>query len=98
MPDALDVAQKTYVDVNIHDKENESVLEHLSSLPDSCAASADLLEKQREAYEEAGVFSAGMIDGIIAELRAFDDRTLRHDIKNDAKKVKKLVDRYFHCG
>lgn len=98
MPNALDVAQKTYVDVNIHDKENESVLEHLSSLPDSCAASADLLEKQREAYEEAGVFSAGMIDGIIAELRAFDDRTLRHDIKNDAKKVKKLVDRYFHCG
>ena len=98
MPDALDVAQRTYVDVNIHDKANAGVLDKLATLPDSCVASAACLERQRGIYEQAGVFSHGMIDGIIAELRAYDDTSLRHDIESNPDAVKQLVDRYFHCG
>jgi glutamine synthetase len=39
-----------------------------------------------------------MIDGIIAELQAFGDRTLRADIGNDQKKILALVEEFFHCG
>jgi glutamine synthetase len=95
---ALEVAAKTYVNVNIHKDENRSILETLSVLPDSCAASADCLAEQRAVYEAEGVFAPAMIDGLIAELKAFDDRTLRADINNDQKKILALVEEYFHCG
>ena len=98
MPDALDIAKKTYVDVNIHDKENEGVLNHLSQLPDSCVASAACLEKQRKVYEEQGVFSKDMIDGIIDQLRSFNDTTLRKEVEGNPEENLKLVERYFHCG
>lgn len=68
------------------------------ALPDSCAASADCLEQQRAVYEEYGVFSPKMIDGILKELRAFNDRTMRDDIAGDDSKLQALVERHFHCG
>ena len=98
MSNALEVAEKTYVNVNIHAAENADRLATLAQLPDSCTASADCLDRQRQAFEEHGVFSPAMIDGIIAQLRAFDDRTLRKDIENDPKEIMKLVTQYFHCG
>ena len=70
----------------------------LSSLPDSCAASADCLEKQRAYYERDGIFSSAMIDSIIAHLRSFDDSTLREQVARYPNEVQKLVDTYFHCG
>ena len=98
MADALEVAARNYVNVNIHDAENADRLSQLAQLPDSCAASADCLERQRSIFEEQGVFSPAMIDGIIAQLRAFDDRTLRADIADNPEEIQKLVERYFHCG
>ena len=98
MEEALAVAEKTYVDVNIHKEENAHRLKTLAQLPDSCAASADCLDKQRAVYEARGVFSPAMIDGIIARLRAYNDSTLRADIGSDQKKMLALVAQYFHCG
>lgn len=98
LENALEVAEKTYVNVNIHKKENEHKLKDLAQLPDSCAASADCLERQRAIFEARGVFSPAMIDGILKALRAFDDRTLREDIGNDRERMLELVHRYFHCG
>ncbi len=98
MENALDVAAKTYVNVNIHKDENRALLDSLSTLPDSCAASADCLEAQRAYYEKAGIFSPAMLDGLIAGLRKFEDRTLRADIGNDQEKILGLVEQYFHCG
>ena len=98
MEDALEVAEKNYVDVNIHDAAHADKLATLAQLPDSCEASADCLAKQRAAFEAHGVFSATMIDGIIAQLRSFGDRTLRADISNDKAKIAALVEEYFHCG
>ena len=95
---ALDVAARTYVNVNIHKDENRNILETLSVLPDSCEASAECLEKQRDIYEKYGVFAPAMIDGIIAGLKSFGDRTLRQDIGNDQNKILALVEKYFHCG
>ena len=98
LENALDIAEKTYVNVNIHKKENADKLKDLAQLPDSCAASADCLERQRAIFESRGVFSPAMIDGILKALRAFDDRTLREDIGNDRERMLELVHRFFHCG
>ena len=98
LENALEIAEKTYVNVNIHKKENADKLKDLAQLPDSCAASADCLERQRAIFESRGVFSPAMIDGILKALRAFDDRTLREDIGNDRERMLELVHRFFHCG
>lgn len=95
---ALEIADKTYVNVNIHKKENEDKLKQLAQLPDSCAASADCLEKQRAAFEKYNVFSPAMIDGIISKLRSYEDKTLRSEVQNNQEAMLKLVERYFHCG
>lgn len=96
--DALEIAERTYVSVNIHKDENRARLESLAQLPDSCAASADCLERQRRVFEQNNVFSPAMIDGMARRLRAYDDRTLRHDIEGNTEEMMKLVRRYFHCG
>ena len=98
LDNALDIAERTYVNVNIHKKENADKLKDLAQLPDSCAASADYLESQRSIFEARGVFSPTMIDGIIKLLRSYDDRTLREDIGNDREQMLSLVRKYFHCG
>ena len=98
MDNALEVAEKTYVNVNIHKAENADKLKTLAQLPDSCAASADCLEKQRAYFEKYNVFSPAMIDGILAKLRSYNDSTLRKDLENDPEGVLNLVKRYFHCG
>ena len=54
MPDALEVAERTYVNVNIHAAENADRLATLAQLPDSCVASADCLERLRAVFEEHG--------------------------------------------
>ena len=77
---ALAIAEQTYVNVNIHQKENADKLKALAQLPDSCAASADCLQKQRTVFEQYNVFSPAMIDGIISRLRSYNDATLRKDI------------------
>lgn len=74
---ALAIAEQTYVNVNIHQKENADKLKALAQLPDSCAASADCLQKQRTVFEQYNVFSPAMIDGIISRLRSYNDATLR---------------------
>lgn len=98
MSDALEVAEKTYVNVNIHQKENADRLEALAQLPDSCAASADCLQRQRAVFEQYNVFSPAMIDGIITRLRSYDDRTLRADLEGKQDAMLALVKKYFHCG
>ena len=98
MDNALEVAQKTYVNVNIHQKENADRLNSLACLPDSCAASAVCLEEQRTAFEKHNVFSPAMIDGIIKRLKSYNDKTLRADIADDKDKMLSLVHQYFHCG
>lgn len=95
---ALAIAEKTYVNVNIHQKENEDKLKALEQLPDSCAASADCLEKQRVIFEQHKVFSSAMIDGIINKLRSYHDATLRQDIQGKPEEMMELVNKYFHCG
>lgn len=98
MPDALQVAEDTYVAVNIHKDENKDKLASLATLPDSCMASADCLEKQREVYQKYEVFTPEMVDGIISDLRKFHDSDLRAKVNASPGAMMDLVHKYWHCG
>ncbi len=98
MPNALEVAEQTYVDVNIHAAEHADRLQGLATLPDSCVASADRLIAQRAVYEAQNVFSPAMIDGIAQELRNYSDLTLRAELQDKPKEMARFVEQFFHCG
>ena len=98
IPDALAIAERTYVNVNIHDAQHADRLAQLAQLPDSCMASANCLQLQRKVFEQYDVFSPAIIDGIITQLRSFDDATLRKQIENRPDEILQLVNQYFHCG
>lgn len=73
MPDALDVARKTYVGlgVNIHAAGNDALRQSLEQLPASCSQAADALDGDREVYTSEGVFSDAMLDYLISNLKSF---------------------------
>ena len=75
MPDALEVARRTYVGlgVNIHAAGNDALRESLEQLPASCAAAADELDKDRLIYSSEGVFSDAMLDYLISCLKSFTE-------------------------
>jgi glutamine synthetase len=98
MAGALDLATKTYVDVNIFKDEHKEKIKHLSQLPTSCWESAECVDKQREIFMKHGVFSPGMIDGIISTLKSFNDKDIRKKVNKDENEMLALVERHFHCG
>ncbi|MCL2103825.1 MAG: glutamine synthetase family protein [Kiritimatiellaeota bacterium] len=98
MQDALDLAQQTYVDVNIFQDEHKDKAAALDSLPASCWESAEMLDQQREIYERHGVFPPHIIDSIIRELRRFGDKDIRAELADDPAKVTDLVRKHYHCG
>lgn len=97
LEDALEVAERTYVDVNIHSAENAGRLAALDSLPVNCSRSADCLEAVRHIFEKGGVFAPGKIDSIMAHLRSFDPDEAARALADPAL-MQQLVNRYFHCG
>ncbi len=97
LEDALDIAKRTYVSVNIHKAENADKLAQLEQLPVNCSESADCLNKVRDVFERHNVFSPRMIDGIISKLKGYDPQEMEK-AKRDPEEMKQLVARYFHCG
>ncbi len=98
MENALEFAKNTYVDVNIFHDEFKEIASRLDHLPTSCYESALRLEEQRDIYEKYGVFSKGMIDGVINKLKIYNDEHLREEVHCNKEKIMKLVHDYFHCG
>lgn len=96
IPDALDKARQTYVDVDIHRTENAGRLDRLDHLPASCVESGEALGRSRAVFEERGVFDARLIDSVIRRLKGFDDISLHDRAKNDPDLMKSLVEMYFH--
>ncbi len=98
LPDALDIAQKTYVDINIFEEENKPTQEKLAQLPTSCVESGRKLQEQKEIYTQYGVFPGRLLDYLSQQLTQFNDTHLREEIEADEDKTMELVTRYFHCG
>ncbi len=97
MENPLEVAQQTYVDVDIHRAENAARVASLKHLPTSCIESAKALETERSVYELHNVFSPEVIEHSIATLRAFDDADIATKAKSDQALMSKLVAEYLHC-
>ena len=98
MENALEFAEKTYVDVDIFDDKNKERLGQLSQLPISCYQSAELLKKQMDIYQKYGVFTADILEWISEYLKKYNDENLRQEISGDDEKMMQIVLKYFHCG
>ncbi len=66
-------------------------------LPRSCGESARRLIEDRAVYESCGVFSPVVIDGIAAELRAYDDTDWSKTMMSDEEARSRMIERYLHC-
>ncbi len=96
LENALDIAERCYVDVDIHRPEFADKVAALRHLPANCGDSASALENMRKVFEAKGIFAPGMIDGQISRLRSFD-QTEADAAKSDPELMARLVDRYFYC-
>jgi glutamine synthetase len=96
--DSLAFASDTYVDVNIFDDKYKDKADKLAQLPVSCWDSAKQLDRQRDIYLQYDVFNEMTINGIIQQLKDYNDEHIREEISHDEEKVLALVDRFFHCG
>ena len=97
MEGALELASKLYVDVDISSPEHRRIQERLPQLPASCWESAENLLKDREIYQRDGVFSATVVDGIVAKLKGYDDKDLSERLYGKEDKIRELVNEYLHC-
>ena len=98
MEKSLELAEKLYVDVNIFSPEHKKLQKSLPQLPRSCWDSAHELLKQREIYEQDGVFSSSLVDGLAKKLKSFNDKDLSERSYGKGDEIKRLVDKYFHCS
>ncbi|RMH68380.1 MAG: glutamine synthetase [Gemmatimonadetes bacterium] len=73
-PDALEVADKLYVEGNIF--KNKQLLETLTPLPKSCVESAHILLEKRALYERDRIFPPSMIDYVARLLTAENDENI----------------------
>lgn len=97
MPDALRMAEELYVDYNIFSQDKGRV-KKLELLPASCCESADSLLEKREYFERDGVYPAGVIDNVIARLKAFNDKGLSEKLYNKHEEISILVKQFLHCS
>ena len=98
MKDGLKRAEELYVDYNIFDDSDKGKKKKLESLPASCWESAECLIAQRKYFEKDGVFPAGVIDNVVAKLKAFDDKGLSEKLYNRNDEISKLVRQFLHCS
>ncbi|PLW97519.1 MAG: glutamine synthetase [Marinilabiliales bacterium] len=98
MDNALEIAEKTYVDVNIFDDEHKEKMEALDHLPTSCFESAQQLRNQADIYSAYDIFPEGMIHSLADELEAFDDESLRPKLEKEPELMMQYVRQFFHCG
>lgn len=95
---ALQTAEKIYVDGNIFSPQNKAKLANLKQLPLSCFESAEALEKKRTIFEANHIFPKGLIDNHIKKLKTFDDKGLSEKIFGKTDEIKTLVEKFIHVG
>lgn len=78
-------------------EETDGDEDSFDKLPESCGEAAKSLENDREVYEENGVFTSEIIDGVIEVLKGRE--TEEEDLaEHNQKKLKQTIDRYLHCS
>ncbi len=94
----LELAEKTYVDINIFDDEHKDKLKTLKQLPASCFESSKKLIEHKDIYCRDNVFPEEVIDLLVKQLASFNDDGLIQKIQDDDDKVMAMVTKYFNCG
>ncbi|PKP20851.1 MAG: glutamine synthetase [Bacteroidetes bacterium HGW-Bacteroidetes-21] len=93
---ALEIAEKTYVAVNIFKDEHKDKANSLKQLPVSCFEAAEELQAHRKVFENFGIFPEGTIESQISLLKSFDDKGLSEKLFGKNDEIRKLVDTYLH--
>lgn len=96
MENGLEFAKKTYVDVDIFEKEHKSKHDELDHLPTSCVESAQNLDEQKDIYRQYDVFPEDLVISEINKLRSYDDQNIRKEIEEDPDQIMDLVNEFFH--
>jgi glutamine synthetase len=96
MPNALDIAEKLRIEVNIFEEKNKEIAEKLEHLPTSCYESALELEKDRNFYSQDNVFPEGTIDNFIEKLKSYNDKDLSERLYGKQDEIKKLVEQFLN--
>ncbi|MGN1232028.1 MAG: glutamine synthetase, partial [Candidatus Cryptobacteroides sp.] len=91
----LAIAEANYAGLDIHKGDASG---RFAALPSCCWDSADCLDASREIFEKDGIFPPRMTDGIIASLKAFNDKGMLSEAVKDNDKVAELVRKYYYCG
>ena len=94
MADALDIAAKQHIGVNIFAEGQEAIRDSLPHLPASCVQSAATLLEQRAIYEKDGVFPAAVIEQTVARLNRYHDEGLIERVSGNYEELSKLIDEY----
>ncbi len=94
-PDSLKLAEKLYVSFDVGKKQDSL---DLPQLPSSCFDAGEQLLKHRKIYEKYGGFPPRLIDGVANELKSFNDKDLSEKLFGDGEELKKIVEKYIHCG
>ena len=97
MPNALEIADKLYMNINIFDVEHKDQLAKLEQLPSSCYESAESLEEKRKFFEKNNIFPSNLINSYIELLKSYDDKNLSERLYGKNHEIKILVDKYIHC-
>jgi len=98
MDNALEMADKLYVNYNIFKERDKSDNMVLESLPASCWESAECLLARRDFFERDGVFPPGVIENMVTKLKSYDDKGLSEKLYNKNEEISKLVKQYLHCS
>lgn len=53
---------------------------------------------QKDIFMQYDVFTEGMLEGVAAELKAFDDYQLSEKLYGKTEEIRALVDAHIHCA
>lgn len=98
MDNALEVAKKLYISVNIFKDEHKDRLAQLKHLPASCYESAQALKELKDVFMEYDVFTEGMIKDNVKYLEGLNDNNLSERLYGKNEEIRKLVNSYIHIG
>ena len=94
LTDALERAEKLYVNGNIFKEMPKNGLEQL---PTSCFESANRLDGKRELFEKNNIFPERVISHTINKLKSFEDADLSERLYGKNDEIRELVLKYIHC-
>ncbi|MCX7697235.1 MAG: glutamine synthetase family protein [Bacteroidales bacterium] len=77
---SLQLAEKTYVNVNIFKDEFSNIANSLDRLPTSCYESASALENSKSIFIKGNVFPENVINHVINQLRSYQDQDWRDQL------------------